>query len=285
MRLANKKLILRKNAILFLVNQKGFSAVIILVIILFIIIAGGVYLKSQKDSNKGENKNLEFASSSELKISTPSATIQPSPTIKPTRTVLRTASPTPVSKIDLNLNSSVKLESAFPNPGKDGQQITLKGSNFGSAEGKVWFYSLSGVAEGGPTINKWSDTEVVFTLASFKSGQFYIEIEKADGQKSNKISFTESGGQPHIGSVSPTTFKKGSTITITGTEFGSSSGKLNFYKSQGAGNLMGYGIIGLWNDTQIVFTVPPTLENTEYGFQVITSDGRSSSYKYFNVID
>ncbi|MBI2597359.1 IPT/TIG domain-containing protein [Candidatus Daviesbacteria bacterium] len=118
-----------------------------------------------------------------------------------------------------------------------------------------------------------------------RGGQFYLEVETADGQRSNRLPFTVVAGQPYIESISPSVFKKGSTITITGTEFGSSTGKVNFNSNSGYGNLLGYGIIGSWTDTQIIFTVPSSLESKEYALEIITSDGRKSSYKYFNVTD
>lgn len=78
---------------------------------------------------------------------------------------------------------------------------------------------------------------------------------------------------------------KNSTITISGYDFGSETGKVNFNSSGGYGNILGYGIIGSWTDTQIIFTVPPNLESKEHAIEIVTLDNRKSSYKYFNVSD
>lgn len=268
--------------------MKGFIAVP--VIILFIVVSGivGLYIiKSNQIQTQIHLNNQEQIATSSSKIETPSPSVTPSlklstpPISKPTDFATPTPSPSP--KVDLNSQSSIKLNSVSPNPAVNNQQIILNGQSFGSGQGHVLFYNSNGTNMGGPAISSWNDTTIVTTVAFVKGGQFYLEVETASGQKSNKIPFTVSAGQPYIADVSPTIFKKGSTVTITGTEFGSSKGMLYFYK--GYGNVMGYGIIGSWSDTQVIFTVPPTLGADEYGFQVVTSDNRISSYKYFNVVD
>ncbi len=270
--------------------MKGFIAVPI--VVLFIIVAGvvGLYI-IKSDQVPTHSVNQEQVATSSSKIETPPPSVTPSskpsafPISKPTNFTSPTPTPTTSSspKVDLNSQSNIKLNSVSPNPALNNQQIILKGESFGSGQGRVLFYFLDGTNIGGPTVSSWSDTTIITTVAFVKGGNYYLDVETASGQRSNKILFTVSAGQPYIASVSSTIFKKGSTITITGTEFGSSKGMLYFYK--GYGNVMGYGIIGSWSDTQVIFTVPPTLGADEYGFQIITSDNRISSYKYFNVVD
>lgn len=268
--------------------MKGFIAVP--VIILFIVISGivGLYIiKSNQIQMPMHLVNQDQIATSSSKIETPSSsvTLSPKPSAlpisKPTNFITPTPSISP--KIDLNPQSSIKLNSVSPNPAVNNQRIILNGQSFGSGQGRVLFYNSDGTNMGGPTISSWNDTTIVTTVAFVKGGQFYLEVETDSGQKSNKILFIVSAGQPYIASVSSTIFKKDSTVTITGTEFGSSKGMLYFYK--GYGNVMGYGIIGSWSDTQVIFTVPPTIGADEYGFQIVTSDNRISSYKYFNVVD
>lgn len=268
--------------------MKGFISVP--VIILFIVVSGivGLYIiKSNQVQIPIHSVNQEQIATSSAKIEKPSPSVTPQlkpsalPISKPTNFATSTPSPSP--KVDLNSQSSIKLNSVSPNPALNNQQIILNGQSFGSGQGRVLFYLLDGTNIGGPSVSSWNDTTIVTTVAFVKGGNYYLDVETASGQKSNKIPFTVSAGQPYIADVSTTIFKKGSTVTITGTEFGFSKGMLYFYK--GYGNVMGYGIIGSWSDTQIIFTVPPTLGTDEYGFQIITSDNRISSYKYFNVVD
>lgn len=264
-------------------NQKGIINIPVIIILLLISATGAVFVVLP-------NKQQTSLSKPQEQISTPVAEVAlqtPLPTSlsKQTSLPIIAVTPSPSPRIDLNSKSNIKLESVSPNPAINNQQITLKGQNFGSSQGHVWFYNSSGSNSGGPSISKWTDTEIVTTVTFVRGGQFYLEVETSSGQRSNKLPFTVSAGQPYVENVSPATFKKGSTITITGTEFGSSTGKVNLNSSASYGNLLGYGVIGSWADTQIIFTVPPNLESKEYALEIVTSDNRKSSVKYFNVTD
>ena len=137
--------------------------------------------------------------------------------------------------------STVTISSITPTSGVAGTQVTITGAGFGASQGsgQVWLGSAGGA------VQSWSDTQVVAQVASgAASGQVRI---LQNGVISNAISFTVN--TPHITSISPTSGSPGTSVTITGTGFGS---------SQGAGAvLLGStaGLVNSWSDTQVVAVV------------------------------
>lgn len=209
-----------------------------------------------------------------VKYATPTPTFYPSPTASNT--------------VNLNNGSSVKLESVSPSTGIQGQTIILRGEKFGSVQGKVWFYNPEGLSMGGPNIDSWNDNEIHTKVGFMLRGNrtFYLEVQTTDGTRSNKIPFTLTAGQPYIASMSPSTLTRNAQVTIQGTEFGSSQGSVRFYTAGSKSwdeTLSATGIITGWSDTSINFTVPSSLESKEYGFQIVTSDNRTTSASYFTI--
>lgn len=265
-----------------MIKQKG--VINIPVIMIFLLVSGmvAIFITITSKPQKSSGKLQEQISSSSAEVIRESSRPTTSPKSSPTPAV----NTTPFPKIDPYNQSSLKLESVSPSTASINNELTIKGQKFDQNQGKLLIYAReSNLYSSLYEIEKWSDTEIIAKLKFVGGGQFYIKVETADGQRSNELALKVIGGQPYIASVSPTTFKKGSTITITGNDFGSSAGKVNFNSNSGYGNLLGYGVIGSWTDTQIIFTVPSSLEFKEYGLEVVTSDNRKSSYKYFNVVD
>lgn len=195
----------------------------------------------------------------------------------------------PQKTIDFNNESLVKLTTVSPSSAIQGQTIILKGEKFGSRFGQVWFYTPEGVNAGGPSIQKWSDTEIETRVGFMLRGtnrKFYLEVQTSDGTKSNKIPFTVTAGQPIIDNVSSSTLVKNSQVTLSGSEFGTTQGTLTFYNQGGNAwneSIAATATVVSWSDTNATFIVPGNLENKEYGFDLKTNDGRNTSAKFFKV--
>lgn len=218
--------------------------------------------------------------------STPTLTPTPiksrlTPTKKPTPTTFfyptRTPTPTPVF--------SVKLNSVFPSSGNIESEITLRGSGFGSTTKNVWFYTTSGINVGGGPILMWNDTEIRTKVPPLKGNtDFKIEVEIAKGEKSNRVYFRVTGGQPYVTAITPSNGKPGGEITISGEGFGNGSGIVYFYTPGNYSVATGSTTGTAWGDTQIKLTLPGNLSaGQEYGVQIKTSDGRRNSIKFYQL--
>lgn len=260
-----------------------FSAFAFLAVGLSLKINDSLVTNVKKSSNSISISKPESSSSKALR-KTENSVVSPQLILKSAPTVVPPTL-TDIPKVDFNNSSSIRLDLVSPNTAINNQQIILKGSGFGFNMGKVWFYNDLGGNVGGPRIDSWSDTEIK-TGVYFVRGPrtFYLEVETASGGKSNKIPLIVSQGQPYILSVNPTVFTRGSRVIIQGTEFGS-SGNVKFYTASNKGwdNFVLDGINNSWTDTEIQFTVPSSLEVKEYGIQIQTSDGRTSSFKFYRV--
>jgi len=78
------------------------------------------------------------------------------------------------------------ISSLSPPSGQQGQTITLKGQNFGSRKGKIFFGSTE-LAEN--EIASWKDTTVTTTIPEGRD-QVDVQLMTSRERKSNKLSFT-----------------------------------------------------------------------------------------------
>ncbi len=283
--------------------MRGFVEIPIIAIIL--LISGGVitaYTVTHRDSLIPANTNHVSEGSPSAKETIPSpetskqaptsdkAERSPSPT--PKTTTKPSATPTPsgssnntsssANNPSTSSQSSVKLDSIFPNPTKYGDTITIKGSGFGSSGQYVIFTNPQGFTSGAGVIS-WSETEIKATVPPTK-GENKIQVEGPGGVKSNIYTLQVTEGQPYFQSIGPTSVKPGGEITIQGESFGNSTGTVNFYKPDNISSASGGSVIYSWSDTQIKANVPGIIApNQEYGVQIQTADGRKSSFKYYQV--
>lgn len=177
-------------------------------------------------------------------------------------------------------SSDMRINEVNPTSGNFMQTITLKGNNFGNSAGSVVFYANSSSPSGGGPIESWSDTEVRFKVPAVKGNTDYQLEVSAGGKMSNRIGFKVINGQPQLNSVSPNP-APGLSITLSGTELGSSNGAVTFYEG---GNPAGTCSITSWNDSQITCTIPANLtQGKEYGLQITTADSRQTSFKYYQL--
>jgi len=157
------------------------------------------------------------------------------------------------------------ISSLSPTSGPVGQSVTINGSNFGSSQGS------STVKFNGTTATptSWSSTKIVAPVPSgATTGNVVVTVS---GAASNGKSFTVT---PYILSLSPTSGIVGTSVTITGTTFGS---------TQGSSTVKFNGKTATptsWNSTTIVAPVP---SGATTGNVVVTVSSHASNGVSFTV--
>lgn len=263
-------------------KQRGFAPIILIVLVALGI--GGYFIyRGQVNVVPSRQTNVQPSSTPTVipsPISTPSATLKTQP-----KTSL-----TPSSPPKTVYSSTVKLESVSPNIANSGEEIKLLGSGFGTVTGKVYLYnqilgSSTVFTEAIP--NRWTDTELKITVPPAVGGQtINVEIIHKDGTKSNRAQFQIKGGQPRIDTIYPKSMQPLQEITISGKEFGSNNGSVNIHKTDSGDISSPYAQCQniSWGDTSIRCKLPSTVNNgTEYGFEIVSSDNRRSSFIYYKV--
>jgi hypothetical protein len=160
------------------------------------------------------------------------------------------------------------ITSLSPTTGAVGASVTITGTNFGSTQGSstVKFNGKAATATG------WSITSIVATVPSgATTGNVVVTVS---GVASNGVSFTVVSA-PSITSLSPTSGAVGASVTVTGTNFGS---------TQGSGSVTFNGTTGSptgWGTTSITVPVP---SGATTGNVVVFASGVNSNGKTFTVL-
>jgi len=157
------------------------------------------------------------------------------------------------------------ISSVSPTSGPVGTSVTITGANFGSTQG------TSAVTFNGTTATPatWSATSIVVPVPSAATtGNIVVNV---GGQASNGVSFTVT---PHISGLSPTSGQVGTSVTITGTTFGSTPGT-STVKFNGT-----TATPTSWSATSIVAPVP---SGATTGNVVVTVSGQASNGVPFTV--
>src|SRR6266700_701896 len=146
--------------------------------------------------------------------------------------------------LPLNLDAaSPTITSLSPTSGAVGASVTITGTNFGSTQGT----STVKFNRTAATPTSWSATSIVVPVpAGATTGNVVVH---ASGVDSNGVTFTVLA-TPSITSLSPTSGAVGASVTITGTNFGS---------TQGSSTLKFNGTAATptsWSATSIVVPVP-----------------------------
>lgn len=149
-----------------------------------------------------------------------------------------------------------------PGSGGPGQYITISGASFGSSTGSVWFTSEKTGEQTQASIDFpaacdesiWSDTEVTVIVPDVDAGTYDVTVESRDGE-STPVTFevTTDAPTPGLCAVSPDSGSAGEEVTLSGDNFGSSTGTVTFAS----------GVAGTptsWDDGEIVVTVPSGAE-------------------------
>ena len=135
------------------------------------------------------------------------------------------------------------ISSISPSSGVPGTQVTINGTNFGATQGSGQLWLGSTYAG---SIVSWSATQIAATVAA-NSTSGNAQVQQS-GVWGNQVAFTVTS--PSISSISPSTARSGDSITITGTNFGSTQGSGQVWLgSKLAGSYVS------WSNTQIVATV------------------------------
>ncbi|MGC3958875.1 MAG: IPT/TIG domain-containing protein [Verrucomicrobiota bacterium] len=157
--------------------------------------------------------------------------------------------------------------SPLTGPTTGGAMITLTGTNFGTSGVVMFDQTMVFVVA-----TNWTDTQIRFTLPAGQGANIPIAV-LTGGQISAPTNFSYFG--PGIASVNPPTGPTagGTTITLTGTNFGT-SGALTFN-----GNIVLVAATN-WSDSQIRFLLPQG-QGTNQPIVVLTA-GQSSPAASFN---
>jgi endoglucanase len=140
-----------------------------------------------------------------------------------------------------------RLNSVTPNTGNPGASVTLAGTGFGATQGTstVNFGTLNAA------VTSWSNTQIVATVPNVPVNTAVGLTVTVNGVASNAVNFlVTSPVPPAITTLSPTSGAVGSTVTITGSNFGGFQGSSTV--RFGATN----ATIVSWSNTQLVVTVP-----------------------------
>jgi len=153
-----------------------------------------------------------------------------------------------------------------PRAGDFGSVVTLTGSHFGSSRG-TGNVTFGGLAAG---ITSWSDGSIVCTVpAGAASG--YVGVWQ-NGLCSNGVFFTP-GKTPSITALSTSYGAVGTTVTVTGTDFGASAGQLTI----GGASVT----TSSWSNTSVTFVVPTS---ATAGYVGVWASGVCSNGVYFTPV-
>jgi hypothetical protein len=191
------------------------------------------------------------------------------PTGATTGNVVVNASGVNSNGINFTVVTAPSITSLSPTTAAIGASVTITGTNFGSTQGTgtVTFNNIAA------TINNWSATSIVTTVPTgATNGNVVVNTS---GVISNGVNFTVVAA-PNITSLSPSSGAIGTSVTIAGTNFGS---------TQGNGTVTFNNIaatITSWTATSIVAAVPT---GTTTGNVVVNASGVNSNTANFTVLN
>ena len=140
--------------------------------------------------------------------------------------------------------STATISGIAPSVGVPGTQVTVSGSGFGAAQGsgQVWLGTAPGI------VQSWSDGAVVAQVTAGSATGSARVVQ--NGVMSNAVPFTVDALQ--ITGLSPASGPPGTSVTISGSGFGSAQGSGIVLLGSAAGQVTG------WSDTAITATVAST---------------------------
>jgi IPT/TIG domain len=160
------------------------------------------------------------------------------------------------------------ISSLTPNSGTGGIPVTISGSNFGATQGTSTV-TFNGIASR-PT--GWSATSITAPVpAGATSGNVVVTV---GGQASNAVNFTVTAPGLSITGLNPTAGPVGTSVTITGTNFGTTQGSSTVTFNGAAATVTS------WSATSIVVPVP---SGATTGSVVVSVGGQNSNGVTFTV--
>lgn len=174
-----------------------------------------------------------------------------------------------------------------PADGAPGTYVTITGTGFGTTSGTVKFGDTG--ASLASCSNSWSNTQVIAVVPStLTSGTSYtITLTTSDGNadtnQDNRGTLIDDFKvddvvRPGICGVSPSSGTVGSSMTLSGTNFGASQGTSKVYYGTTVA-----GSYASWADTSVATTVP-TLVSGRY-VTTLWNNGNESNPIYYTVTD
>ncbi len=176
-----------------------------------------------------------------------------------------------LARFDLETLPTPTISSISPTSGKKDTTVTINGENFGDSQGSSYVKFGSVKATSYPS---WSNTQIRVKVPGGSGGKVNLTVTTSGGTSSAK-SFSI---LPSISTVSLTSGKKDTTVTISGSAFGTSRG--SSYVKFGSVKATSYPS---WSNTQIKVKVP-SISPGKVKVTATTSGG-TSNYKYFTVLN
>ena len=145
--------------------------------------------------------------------------------------------------------------------GPPGTSITVTGTGFGASQGSssIYFVTLSNVYTY-LTVTSWSATSITATVPSGTANGLQYMYVSVGGVGSTGTSPFTVGIPPSISSYTPDYGPDGTSITVTGTGFGSSQGSSTIYFVT-LSQVYTYLTVTSWSATSITATVPSGTAN------------------------
>lgn len=180
-----------------------------------------------------------------------------------------------VVRVNGRSSNSVRLAITAPPPeivqlspvsGAPGSAVTIDGRWFGTATGTVSFNQVAA------PITTWTDVRITVTVPSnATSGPVVVNTSRG---QSNAIHFSVLSGTPppSITSLSPDNGPAGTSVVVSGSNFGSGSGTVTF-------NGVAAQVLS-WSSTSIATTVPAGASS---GNVIVSLNGQNSNGVFFQV--
>ena len=198
---------------------------------------------------------------------TATSIVVPVPAGASTGNVVVTVSGLASNGVNFTFIPTPSITSLSPASGPVGTSVTITGTNFGTT-GTVTFNGTTA------TPTSWTATSIVATVPTgATTGNVVVTV---NGIASNGVNFTFIP-TPSITNLSPTSGAVGASVTITGTNFGSTQGT-----STVTFNGTTATTITSWSATSIVATVPT---GATTGNVVVTVGGVASNGVTFSVLN
>jgi RHS repeat-associated protein len=163
------------------------------------------------------------------------------------------------------------ITSLSPTSGPSGTSVTITGRNFGGTKGSSTV-TFAGVVA---STTSWGSTSIVAVVPSGLSNGGASVVVTVGGTASNSVTFTVANPVV-ISSLSPTSGPSGTSVTITGSNFGATKGS----------STVKFGTVlastTSWSSTSIVAVVPNGIVGSTVGV-VVTVNNTASNSKDFIV--
>ena len=165
------------------------------------------------------------------------------------------------------------LASVSPSRVKSGDRLTLTGANFRSRRGSSYVLFAPNVRPSSSDYVTWSPSRIVVKVpARARSGN--VKVVTGDGTSGTKRIVVESTSPPRITSVSPRQVQYSQTVTVIGSNFGSSRGSSTVRIGSIA---IPAPSLASWSNTRIRFRVPTNVRSGNV--TVRTSAGTSNAIR------